>query len=217
MINIDASRPLESNRYETTKRAMDVAGAALGLIVTAPVQLVVMALIMSKLGRPVLFEQDRPGLDGKTFRLRKFRTMRQVDESRGMVDDAQRMTAFGNFLRSTSLDELPSLMNVLRGEMSLVGPRPLLVEYLDLYTPEQFARHSVRPGLTGLAQVRGRNSLSWEEKFRLDLEYVQSRSLRLDLKILTETVTAVIGRKDISALESVTMPKFTGSNSGQGN
>lgn len=207
----DSSGPLGSRAYETTKRVMDVAIAGMALVLTAPVQLVVMALIRSKLGKPVVFEQNRPGRDGTIFVLRKFRTMRPVDETGGLVTDSQRMTPFGQFLRSTSLDELPSLMNVLRGDMSLVGPRPLLVEYLPLYTAEQFARHDVRPGITGLAQVRGRNSLSWEEKFDLDLEYVRTRNLRLDFKILKETVTAVITRKDISAREDVTMPRFTGS------
>lgn len=212
--NGQASRLMKApKRYEITKRAIDVGLAGLGLIITAPIQLGLMAVILKKLGKPVIFTQERPGRDGQIFLLRKFRTMRSVDEAKGLVTDAERITPFGQFLRSTSLDELPTLVNVLRGEMSLVGPRPLLVDYLPLYSPEQSQRHFVRPGITGLAQVRGRNSLTWEEKFALDVEYVHSRSLSMDAQILGETVVSVVKRKNISADNSVTMPKFTGTNS----
>jgi sugar O-acyltransferase (sialic acid O-acetyltransferase NeuD family) len=170
--------------YDPVKRFIDVAVAAVLLVVTAPIQLVVALLVRSKLGRPVLFRQPRPGQDEHVFELAKFRTMRELDPARDLVTDADRLTPFGHLLRSTSLDELPTLWNVLKGDMSLVGPRPLLVRYLDRYTPEQRRRHEVRPGITGLAQVSGRNALSWEEKFALDVEYVEKRGLLLDLKIL---------------------------------
>lgn len=197
-------------RFETTKRLMDLSLAALGLAATAPLQFLLALVILKKLGKPVIFSQNRPGRDGELFQLRKFRTMLDVDESRNLVSDEQRLTSFGKFLRSTSLDELPTLFNVLRGEMSMVGPRPLLPEYLNLYSSEQQLRHAVRPGVTGLAQVNGRNSLSWDEKFDLDVQYVRTRSLMLDLRILATTLTAVLKRKDISASDSVTMHRFTG-------
>lgn len=193
------------------KRVFDLAVALPLLVVTLPVQGVVAAMVALKLGRPVVFRQQRPGLHGKPFTLCKFRTMLPVDPARGLVDDASRMTGLGRFLRSTSLDELPTLWNVVRGDMSLVGPRPLLVRYLERYSPEQARRHEVRPGLTGLAQVSGRNSLSWEEKFRLDVEYVDRRSLGLDLRILRDTVRAVLRRDGISAAGDATMPEFLGS------
>ncbi|WP_364396815.1 sugar transferase [Pseudarthrobacter sp. LMD1-1-1.1] len=193
---------------ESAKRLTDVILSATGLIITAPVQMVVAALVWRKLGRPVLFKQERPGRFGQTFMLMKFRTMMPVDASSGRVTDAERLTRFGIFLRSTSLDELPTLLNVLKGDMSMVGPRPLLVSYLDRYTPEQSRRHLVRPGITGLAQVRGRNLLSWDEKFRLDVIYVDNRTLLMDLHILFLTIKSVVGRHGISADGSVTMPEF---------
>ena len=192
------------------KRAFDLALGIPLLVVTAPVQAAVALAVRRNLGSPVLFRQERPGLGGKPFLLRKFRSMRDVDPSAGLVTDEQRLTAFGRRLRSTSLDELPTLWNVIRGEMSLVGPRPLLMSYLDRYTPEQARRHDVRPGLTGLAQVSGRNLLTWEEKFRLDLEYVDHASLGLDLRILARSLSRVLRRDGISAEGSSTMPEFRG-------
>lgn len=194
--------------YDAAKRVFDILVAAALLIATAPVQLVVALLIALRLGRPVLFRQARPGRGGAVFTLLKFRTMRDVDEARGLLDDADRLTPFGRALRATSLDELPTLWNVLRGEMSLVGPRPLLVEYLQYYTPEQVRRHEVRPGVTGLAQVNGRNALTWEEKFRLDVEYVDRRSFALDIRILLATLRAVVSREGISHEGHATMHKF---------
>lgn len=196
--------------YSVTKRALDVACALLGIAATAPLQVAIAAIILAKDGRPVIFRQDRPGLDGETFGLLKFRTMRPYDEKRGWVTDQQRLTRFGRSLRASSLDELPSLINVLKGDMSLVGPRPLLVKYLGLYTPEQLRRHNVRPGMTGLAQVRGRNALSWEEKFSLDLEYVDRQSLLLDIRIILETFNIVLARTGVSAPGEATMPEFRG-------
>lgn len=192
------------------KRAFDLALGIPLLVVTAPVQAAVALAVRRNLGSPVLFRQERPGLGGKPFLLRKFRSMRDVDPSAGLVTDEQRLTAFGRRLRSTSLDELPTLWNVIRGEMSLVGPRPLLMSYLDRYTPEQARRHDLRPGLTGLAQVSGRNLLTWDEKFRLDLEYVDHASLGLDLRILARTLSRVLRRDGISAEGSSTMPEFRG-------
>jgi lipopolysaccharide/colanic/teichoic acid biosynthesis glycosyltransferase len=202
---------MRSMDQRAVKRAFDVALAAVGLIVTAPVQLGAAAAIRVSMGSPVLFRQARPGLHGQVFEMVKFRTMHHVDEARGRVTDADRLTAVGQFLRSTSIDELPTLWNVLKGDMSLVGPRPLLVEYLERYTPEQARRHEVRPGLTGLAQVSGRNSLSWEERFALDIEYVDSQSLALDMTILAKTVLATLRREGISAEGEATMTRFTGS------
>lgn len=170
-------------------------------------------LIRSRLGSPVLFKQVRPGLHGKPFVMVKFRTMTDQRDSQGLLlPDAQRLTAFGRFLRSTSLDELPELWNVLRGEMSLVGPRPLLMEYLALYTQEQARRHEVRPGITGWAQVNGRNALSWEDRFKADVWYVDNQSLILDLRILWRTFYKVISRDGISQAGEATMSKFTGKN-----
>jgi len=190
------------------KRAMDVSVSAVALALSLPVQAVVAALVATRLGRPVLFKQPRPGRNGKVFTLVKFRTMLSEDPARGLVTDEQRLTRFGKALRATSLDELPTLWNVLRGDMSLVGPRPLLVEYLDRYTPEQMHRHDVRPGVTGLAQVSGRNSISWEEKFAYDLEYVRDLCLRLDLQIMWRTVAQVFAREGISQEGHATMPGF---------
>jgi len=192
------------------KRIIDVVGALGLLIIMVPVLVAVAGLILVTLGRPLLFHQVRPGLRGELFELVKFRTMRVADPDRGLVTDAERMTRVGRWLRASSLDELPELWNVLRGEMSLVGPRPHLVKYLDLYTPEQARRHEVRPGITGLAQVRGRNALSWERKFTYDVAYVDTRSLRLDLHILWETVRVVLGREGVAAPGAVTWHEFRG-------
>lgn len=200
----------QRRRYDFVKRLIDIYAAALGLVLTAPIQLVVAALVRLRLGSPVLFTQNRPGLNSRVFRLHKFRTMANIDESRGLITDEQRLGSFGRLLRSTSLDELPTLWNVLRGDMSLVGPRPLLVEYLPLYSTEQARRHEVRPGITGLAQASGRNALTWEEKFRLDVEYVERRSLQLDGQILRDTARSVLVREGITQDGHVTMEKFRG-------
>jgi lipopolysaccharide/colanic/teichoic acid biosynthesis glycosyltransferase len=192
------------------KRATDVVLAGLALIVTAPLQLVIAAVVRVRLGSPVLFRQERPGLHERPFTLVKFRTMVDTADGApaGPAADRERLTPLGRWLRATSLDELPTLWNVVRGDMSLVGPRPLLMAYLDRYTAEQRRRHEVRPGITGLAQVRGRNGLSWEEKFALDVEYVQRQSTRLDAIILARTVSAVLSRRGISAAGAATMPEF---------
>lgn len=193
------------------KRTFDIIASALGLLLLFPVIAVVAWQIRRKLGSPVLFRQTRPGLSGKPFEMIKFRSMRDASDAAGNpLPDAERMTPFGSFLRSSSLDELPELLNVLKGDMSLVGPRPLLMEYLPLYTHGQYRRHEVRPGVTGWAQINGRNALSWEEKFKLDVWYVDNRSLWLDLKIIFLTVKKVVMRDGISADGEVTMPKFTG-------
>lgn len=202
-------RPL---RYDALKRALDIVAASLGLIVTSPVLLLVFLLVRLKLGAPVIFSQDRPGLHGRIFRIHKFRTLTDGRGADGeLLPDEARMTPFGRTLRATSLDELPELWNVLKGDMSLVGPRPLLVQYLPLYTAEQARRHEVRPGITGWAQINGRNATSWEERFRLDIWYVDHRGLKLDLKILAATITKVVRREGISADGAATMPPFTGS------
>ena len=186
--------------------------ASIGLILLSPLTAVISLQIRRQLGKPVLFRQMRPGKRGRPFQLLKFRTMRDERDSRGLLlSDDKRLSDFGRWLRSTSLDELPELWNVLRGDMSLVGPRPLLMEYLPLYTPEQARRHKVRPGITGWAQINGRNAISWEEKFRLDVWYVDNQSLWLDLKILFLTILRVFQRSGISAEGEATMPKFTGS------
>lgn len=193
------------------KRAFDLALSVPALIVSLPVQGVVAWAVGRRMGRPVLFRQQRPGLHGEPFEMVKFRTMLEPDPHRGVVDDADRLTTLGRLLRATSLDELPSLWNVVRGDMSLVGPRPLLVHYLPLYSAEQARRHDVRPGLTGLAQVSGRNALTWERKFELDVEYVDHHTLRGDVRILVATVGKVLRRDGIAADDSVTMPEFMGS------
>jgi len=196
------------------KRLFDLVLAIAALAVLALPLLVLYAMVRRKLGSPVLFRQVRPGLHGRPFMMIKFRTMTDARGPDGeLLPDAQRLTAFGRFLRASSLDELPELWNVLRGEMSLVGPRPLLMEYLPLYSPEQARRHEVRPGITGWAQVNGRNAVSWEERFRLDVWYVDHRSLWLDLRILWLTVRKVLVREGISAQGEATMPRFTGDKS----
>lgn len=193
------------------KRALDIVVAAVGLILLSPVIALVAWQVRRELGSPVLFRQVRPGLDGQPFEMVKFRTMKDAKDARGnLLPDSERLTPFGRFLRSSSLDELPELWNVLKGDMSLVGPRPLLMEYLPLYSPEQARRHEVRPGVTGWAQVNGRNSLSWEEKFKLDVWYVDNQSPWLDIKILFMTVKKVLVRDGISADGEATMSKFTG-------
>ena len=196
------------------KYCFDVSVAFLGLLVLFPIMVVLIAMIRLKLGSPVFFRQVRPGLHGKPFEMIKFRTMRNAVDAQGNpLPDSERMTPLGSFLRASSLDELPELWNVLKGDMSLVGPRPLLMEYLPLYSPEQYRRHEVRPGVTGWAQVNGRNALSWEEKFKLDVWYVDNRSFLLDLKIIFLTLKKVVVRDGINAEGEATMPKFTGSKS----
>lgn len=193
------------------KRALDVVLSLVGLVALSPVLLCTALAVAVKLGRPVLFRQRRPGLNGKPFYMLKFRTMTDGRDKKGnLLPDEVRLTAFGKLLRSTSLDELPELLNVLKGDMSLVGPRPLLMEYLPLYSPEQARRHQVRPGITGWAQVNGRNALSWEDKFALDVWYVDNWSIELDLRILAKTVGAVFKRHGISSGGHATMPPFEG-------
>lgn len=193
------------------KRLFDLLLSLGGLLVLALPLLLLWVVVRRKLGSPVLFRQVRPGLHGRPFMMVKFRTMTDARGADGeLLPDAQRLTAFGRFLRASSLDELPELWNVLRGEMSLVGPRPLLMEYLPLYSPEQARRHEVRPGITGWAQVNGRNAVSWDERFKLDVWYVDHRSLGLDLRILWLTVRKVLVREGISAQGEATMSKFTG-------
>ena len=194
-----------------SKRVLDILGGIFGLLVFYPVIVTVALLIRLQMGSPVFFRQTRPGRDGKPFQIFKFRTMRDVVDARGnLLADAERLTRLGRFLRSSSLDELPELWNVLKGDMSLVGPRPLLMEYLPLYSPEQARRHEVRPGITGWAQVNGRNAISWDQKFTLDVWYVDNRSLWLDLKIIWLTIRKVLKREGISAAGEATVPKFTG-------
>lgn len=193
------------------KRLFDIVASFFGLLLLSPVIAIVAWQIRRKLGSPVLFRQVRPGKDGKPFEMIKFRTMRDaVDANGNPLPDEERMTPFGSFLRSSSLDELPELWNVLKGDMSLVGPRPLLMEYLSLYSTEQYRRHEVRPGVTGWAQINGRNAISWEDKFKLDVWYVDNRSFWLDLKIVFLTVKKVVVRDGISAEGEATMSKFSG-------
>lgn len=196
--------------YDPFKRGLDLVVGGAALLGSLPAQLVIALLVRAKLGPGVLFRQQRPGKDERVFELVKFRTMREPD-GKGLVTDADRLTPFGAFLRSTSLDELPTLWNVVRGDMSLVGPRPLLVRYLDRYNLEQRRRHEVRPGITGLAQVSGRNAISWEAKFAKDVEYVEKRCFALDLQILWATVAQVVRRRDINAEGEATMTEFIGS------
>lgn len=194
------------------KRLFDIVIALSALIILSPVLLIVALLVRSKLGRPVFFRQIRPGRHGKPFEMIKFRTMRDALDSNGKpLPDAERLTRFGRMLRSTSLDELPELWNVLKGDMSLVGPRPLLMQYLHLYNNRQKKRHDVRPGITGWAQVNGRNAISWEQKFEYDVWYVENRSIVLDIKILWLTIKKVVIREGISAEGHATTTKFQGS------
>ncbi|MEA3041650.1 MAG: hypothetical protein QOC65_1139 [Sphingomonadales bacterium] len=194
------------------KRLLDILVAGVALVLLSPLLLLVALAVRVAMGSPVLFRQLRPGLHGEPFELVKFRTMRRSASAEvAVAEDERRLTRLGRFLRASSLDELPELWNVLKGEMSLVGPRPLLMQYLALYTPEQARRHEVRPGLTGWAQINGRNALNWEEKFALDLWYVDNRSLLLDLRILLLTVWRVLRPSGIAAEGSATMPEFTGS------
>ena len=194
------------------KRIFDILVIILSFFILIPIVLLVSLMVKFKLGSPILFKQFRKGLNGKVFNMIKFRTMTCVyDENANLLPDSQRLTKFGKFLRSTSLDELPSLWNVLNGDMSLVGPRPLLVEYLPLYSERQSRRHEVKPGITGWAQVNGRNAIIWDEKFDLDVWYVDNRSVWLDIKILWLTVKKVIARDGISQKNHVTMDKFRGS------
>lgn len=194
------------------KRVFDICVSAIALSLLAPVFMGTAILVRVKLGSPILFRQVRPGLYGQPFNMMKFRTMTDERDTQGeLLPDAQRLTSFGKFLRSSSLDELPELLNVLKGDMSLVGPRPLLMRYLPLYTPEQARRHQAKPGITGWAQINGRNAISWEQKFALDVWYVDNQSLLLDIKVLLLTVWKVVRREGISAAGEATMSEFMGS------
>jgi len=198
------------------KRLFDLVLTVPVLVASLPAQAVVAVLVRQRLGRPVLFRQVRPGLHGAPFEMVKFRTMLNPDPSAGLVSDEDRLTRLGRVLRATSLDELPSLWNIVKGDMSLVGPRPLLMRYLPRYTPEQARRHEVRPGLTGLAQVSGRNALTWEQKFELDVAYVDRHTVLGDVKILFATVGKVLRRDGIAAEDSATMTEFMGSPAARG-
>lgn len=197
------------------KRIIDILGALTALTIFSPIMVYTAWKVSKTMGRPVLFQQTRPGKDGKPFEMIKFRTMQDANGPDGKpLPDAERITPFGDFMRRTSLDELPEFWNVLKGNMSLVGPRPLLMQYLPLYSKEQYRRHEVRPGITGWAQVNGRNAISWEEKFKLDVWYVENQSFWLDIKILFLTVKKVVFKEDISADNHATMPFFSGIESG---
>lgn len=205
---MSAGRPV---RPAPLKRLIDIVASAGGLVVLSPVLLVLWLLVRRRMGSPALFRQVRPGLHGQAFEMVKFRTMRDATGPDGEpLPDAERLTDFGRWLRATSLDELPELWNVLKGQMSLVGPRPLLMEYLPLYSPEQARRHEVRPGITGWAQVNGRNAVGWDQKFALDVWYVDRHTLWLDVKIITLTLRRIVQRDGISAPGSATMDKFQG-------
>lgn len=198
--------------YKYIKRILDIISSLLAIIFLSPLLAVTAVLVKTKLGSPVLFKQERPGKDEKIFTLMKFRTMTdERDENGELLPDEVRLTKFGKFLRSTSIDELPELFNILKGDMSVIGPRPLLVKYLPRYNEHQHRRHEVRPGLSGWAQVNGRNSISWEEKFDLDVEYVDNYSLSKDINILFMTVISVIKRDGINSDNDVTMEEFMGS------
>ncbi|PNZ70015.1 sugar transferase [Staphylococcus croceilyticus] len=193
------------------KRLFDIAVSATGLIISAPITLTAAAVIAKKLGKPVLFKQTRPGQYGEPFKIYKFRTMSdERDENGELLPDEQRMTPVGTFIRKSSIDELPQLINVLKGDISLVGPRPLLMEYLPLYNEEQKKRHNVKPGITGWAQVNGRNAITWDEKFKLDVWYAENQSFKLDMYIIYKTVINILQRKDINAPNHVTAEKFKG-------
>ena len=193
------------------KRLFDIAVSATGLIISAPITLTAAAVIAKRLGKPVLFRQVRPGQDGKPFEIYKFRTMSDKrDENGELLPDDQRMTPVGTFIRKSSIDELPQLINVLKGDISLVGPRPLLMEYLPLYNDEQKKRHNVKPGITGWAQVNGRNAISWDQKFKLDVWYAENQSFKLDMYIIYKTIINILQRKDINAPNHVTAEKFKG-------
>ncbi len=195
------------------KRIFDFMIALIGIIIASPILLIVAVLVRLNLGAPILFRQQRVGLHGEVFEMMKFRTMKDAKDANGnLLPDEERLTKFGQFLRQSSLDELPELFNVLKGDMSLVGPRPLLVEYLPLYSKEQMRRHEVRPGITGYAQINGRNNISWAKKFELDVYYVDNYRLSLDFKILTQTVGKVLKQSDISQEGHVTVEKFNGAN-----
>jgi lipopolysaccharide/colanic/teichoic acid biosynthesis glycosyltransferase len=195
-----------------SKRVFDILMSSIGLIFFLPVIIVVALAVYKKMGTPIIFRQVRPGKGGKPFEMYKFRSMRNVADQKGnLLEDAERLTPFGAFIRSTSLDEIPGLWNVLKGDMSIVGPRPLLMEYLPLYSDEQRRRHEILPGITGWAQVNGRNCITWDEKFALDVWYVDNQSLWVDMKIVCLTVKSVVLRDGISASNEATMPKFKGS------
>lgn len=194
--------------YKIAKRVGDIVVALLGMLVLSPLIMLIALAILLSMGRPVLFVQERPGYGGVPFKLRKFRTMRIAAQAHGVESDGVRLTRLGRILRSSSLDELPELWNVLIGDMSLVGPRPLLLDYLGVYTPEQMRRHDVPPGITGWAQVNGRNALDWDDRLALDVWYVDHRSLHLDIRILLKTVGVVIGRRGINTPGSVTSVRF---------
>lgn len=195
------------------KRLMDIIISGISLVLLSPVILVTAVMVRIKLGDPVIFKQKRPGLNEKIFELYKFRTMTNaVDKNGNLLPDSERLTGFGRFLRSSSLDELPELVNILKGDMSIVGPRPLLVRYLDRYDDTQRHRHDVRPGLTGLAQINGRNLVNWAERFEYDLKYIEDISFVRDLKILVKTVSCVLSKKGISSGTSETMEEFMGNN-----
>lgn len=199
------------------KRIVDIVGSLAGLVLLSPVIVGLALVVRVDMGSPVLFRQQRPGRNGRPFTMVKFRTMRDARDARGvLLGDDDRLTRVGRFMRSASLDELPELWNVLVGDMSLVGPRPLLMAYLERYTPEQARRHEVYPGVTGWAQINGRNAISWDEKFALDVWYVDHRTFWLDLRILVATLARVVRRKDINSTDAVTMPEFLGSQGRKG-
>ncbi|WP_280641572.1 sugar transferase [Anaerococcus jeddahensis] len=205
------SKKRQSIYQKYIKRLLDIVISLLAIVALLPVLLIVAIIVRTKLGSPVIFTQNRPGKDEKIFELYKFRSMTDQRDSEGeLLSDDIRLTSFGRKLRSTSLDELPELFNILKGDMSIVGPRPLLVEYLNLYNEDQKHRHDVRPGLTGLAQVNGRNAISWEEKFELDVDYVNNTSFIRDIKIILDTIKVVLKKDGISSDTSFTMEKFRG-------
>ncbi len=202
--------------YKYVKRILDIISSLLAIIILSPLLAVTSVLVKTKLGSPVLFKQERPGKDEKIFTLMKFRTMTdERDENGELLPDEVRLTKFGKFLRSTSIDELPELFNILKGDMSVIGPRPLLVKYLSRYNEHQHRRHEVKPGLSGWAQVNGRNAISWEEKFDFDVEYVDNYSLLMDIKVLFMTVVNVLKRDGISSETSATMEEFMGNEIGE--